>query len=448
LIDAALNDPELRSAHVGLFAIDTNGTTIYQRNADDDFVPASTFKLIVGSVALSRLGPSFAFTTTVEAVGPISSGTLNGDLVLRGGGDAQLSVADLQQAAAAVHAAGISHVTGDLVADSSYLSAPRYPGGWMVDDLPYEYAAVPSALSLELNVAHVRVRAGADAGAPAELVTSQTGNAFTIANRAVTGSRGSEDTTDIERPWNVPTEIDVTGSYPFGAALSDDLEPAVPNPPAYASGIFRDALASHGVTLDGGVRFSAASGGTPVWQHRSEPLRVLLGDFLRPSVNLIGEQLLETLGAASSSANHDDRAAGISVETGWLRSIGIDPRTVTVADGSGLSAYDRITPRDEVSILSAGWHGRYRTILLASLPVAGRSGTLAGDFTAPPLAGAIVAKTGTTNHARLLAGYARRTDGGTTIFALSIENWMDDRPEADTALNRVRAAVLRALVAG
>jgi D-alanyl-D-alanine carboxypeptidase len=98
--------------------------------------------------------------------------------------------------------------------------------------------------------------------------------------------------------------------------------------------------------------------------------------------------------------------------------------------------------------LSAGWHGRYRTILLASLPVAGRSGTLAGDFTAPPLAGAIVAKTGTTNHARLLAGYARRTDGGTTIFALSIENWMDDRPRADAALNRVRAAVLRALVAG
>jgi D-alanyl-D-alanine carboxypeptidase/D-alanyl-D-alanine-endopeptidase (penicillin-binding protein 4) len=172
----------------------------------------------------------------------------------------------------------------------------------------------------------------------------------------------------------------------------------------------------------------------------------MLGDFWRPSVNLIGETLLETLGA-TPSAHDDDRAMGITLEKDWLRSIGIDPRTVTIADGSGLSAYDRITPRDLVAILSAGWRGRYRTTILASLPVSGRSGTLANDFTEAPLAGAIVAKTGTTNHARLLAGYAHRSDGGTTIFALTIENWMDDRPQAGAALNRVRAAVLRALVA-
>jgi len=175
----------------------------------------------------------------------------------------------------------------------------------------------------------------------------------------------------------------------------------------------------------------------------------MLGDFWRPSVNLIGEQLLEALGVASSPAAHgDDRAAGILVETAWLRSIGIDPRTVTIADGSGLSAYDRITPRALVTILASGWHGRYRTTLLAALPVSGRSGTLVNDFTSPPLAGAIVAKTGTTNHARLLAGYARRPDGSATIFALMIENWMDDRPDADARLNRVRETILRALTGG
>jgi D-alanyl-D-alanine carboxypeptidase/D-alanyl-D-alanine-endopeptidase (penicillin-binding protein 4) len=382
-------------------------------------------------------------------VGPISNGTLDGDLVLRGGGDAQLSVADLQQAAAAVRASGVTTVTGDLVADSAYFSAPRYPGGWMVDDLPYEYAAVPSALSLELNVAHVRMRPGSDPGDQPTLSIGPTGEAFTIANHATTGPRGSDDTTDLSRPWNIPTEIDVTGSYPLGAGLSDDFEAAVPDPPAYAAGVFRDALATRGVTIAGGVRFGQAPGGTQVWQHRSEPLCALLADFWRPSINLIGEQLLETIGAASSPATRsDDRAAGISVETAWLRATGIDPRTVTIADGSGLSAYDRVTPRDLVAILSAGWHGRYRSTLLASLPVSGRSGTLANDFASAPLAGNIVAKTGTTNHARLLAGYARRADGGTTIFALSIENWMDDGPHADAALNRVRAAILRALVAG
>jgi PBP4 family serine-type D-alanyl-D-alanine carboxypeptidase len=428
--------------------MDASGATVYSRDPDDDFVPASTFKLIVGSVALSKLGPAFTFGTSVEAVGPVNGGTLNGDLVLRGGGDAQLSIADLQNAAVAVRAAGIVHVTGDIVADASYFSAPRYPGGWMIDDLPYEYAAVPSALSLERNIAHVRVRPGAAAGAAAQLSIAPAVNAFTIVDRAVTGARGSDDTTDLDRPWNLPTEIDVTGSYPLGAPLSDDLEPAVPDPPSYAAAVFHDALVARGIAIDGAVRFTPSPGGTRVWQHRSEPLRSMLGDFWRPSVNLIGEQLLEALGLASSPTAHvDDRAAGITVENDWLRSIGVDPRTLTIADGSGLSGYDRVTPRGLVSILAAGWHGRYRTIVLGSLPVSGRSGTLASDFTSAPLAGAIVAKTGTTNHARLLAGYARRPDGSTTIFALMIENWMDDRPDAGARLNRVRETILRALTA-
>ncbi|HEY1681697.1 MAG TPA: D-alanyl-D-alanine carboxypeptidase/D-alanyl-D-alanine-endopeptidase [Candidatus Tumulicola sp.] len=448
-MDVALSSTELRGAHVGLLAVDTSGATVYARDPDDDFVPASTFKLIVGSAALSKLGPAFTFGTSVDAIGPVTSGTLNGDLVLRGGGDAQLSVADLQSAATAVRAAGIVHVTGDVVADASYFSAPRFPGGWMIDDLPYEYAAVPSALSLERNIAHVRVRPGSATGDPAQLSIAPAVNAFTIVNRAVTGARGSDDTTDLDRPWNVPSEIDVTGSYPLGAPLSDDLEPAVPDPPSYAAAVFRDALVARGIAIDGAVRFTSAPGGTHLWQHRSEPLRTMLGDFWRPSVNLIGEQLLEALGVASPATAHlDDRAAGIAVETAWLRSIGIDPRTLTIADGSGLSAYDRITPRALVAILSAGWHGRYRTTILAALPVSGRSGTLVNDFTSAPLAGAIVAKTGTTNHARLLAGYARRPDGSTTIFALMIENWMDDRPDANALLNRVRQTVLRALTGG
>ncbi|MEO8789042.1 MAG: D-alanyl-D-alanine carboxypeptidase, partial [Candidatus Tumulicola sp.] len=114
-IDVALSSTELRGAHVGLLAVDTSGDTVYARDPDDDFVPASTFKLIVGSVALSKMGPAFTFGTSVDAVGPVTSGTLNGDLVLRGGGDAQLSIADLQNAATAVRAAGIVHVTGDIV---------------------------------------------------------------------------------------------------------------------------------------------------------------------------------------------------------------------------------------------------------------------------------------------------------------------------------------------
>ncbi|HEY5426748.1 MAG TPA: D-alanyl-D-alanine carboxypeptidase/D-alanyl-D-alanine-endopeptidase [Candidatus Tumulicola sp.] len=454
-IDAALATKTLAGAHVGVLAVDAaSGAVLYARNPDDDFVPASTLKLVVGSAAIARLGVSFRFTTTVASAGSIANGTLQGDLYLRGGGDAQLSLEDLDAAAAAVTAAGLRHVSGAVVGDATRYDAPRYPPGWSIDDIPYEYAAVPSALGLGLNVAHVRVRAGDALGEPTVVQASPQSSAFTIDNATVTGARGSADTTDLARPWDRPQTIRVFGSYPIGAPLSDDLEPAVPDPAAYATDVFVRSLAARGVTIDGGTRLGATpAGATMLWMHRSKPLAGILRDFWPPSTNLIGEQLLEELGAQASAhaiaggaRGADTRERGISNETRWLASVGVDPATLTVVDGSGLSEYDRVTPCALVAILTADWRGPQRETVMAALPIAGISGTLRSTFARPPLQGAIYAKTGTTNHARLLAGYARTQRGRTVIFALMVNDWMDASGDAQKSLDAARAAVLEALV--
>jgi D-alanyl-D-alanine carboxypeptidase len=63
---AALAAPVLSGAHVGLLAVDADtGAPIAAYNADDSFVPASTMKLLVGSAALARLDPSFAYVTSL-----------------------------------------------------------------------------------------------------------------------------------------------------------------------------------------------------------------------------------------------------------------------------------------------------------------------------------------------------------------------------------------------
>ena len=63
-----------------------------------------------------------------------------------------------------------------------------------------------------------------------------------------------------------------------------------------------------------------------------------------------------------------DRATegGITYEKTWLQSIGVDPATVTLADGCGMSQYDRITPRDLVAILQHDWNGPHRDLVLDS----------------------------------------------------------------------------------
>ena len=160
-VDAALEAPALRGAYVGLLAIDTvRGTMLYSRNADDAFTPGSTFKLLVGSAALQNLGPDFRFVTTLASDAPPKDGVLSGNLYLHGGGNAHLSAADLHAAALAAFSRRHSARRWRDVVDASHYDAQSFAPGWTVDDLPYEYGALVSALELEDGVVHVYVSPG------------------------------------------------------------------------------------------------------------------------------------------------------------------------------------------------------------------------------------------------------------------------------------------------
>jgi D-alanyl-D-alanine carboxypeptidase/D-alanyl-D-alanine-endopeptidase (penicillin-binding protein 4) len=443
-IDAALAAPTLRGAHVGLLAVDADsGDVLYERNSSAAFTPASTFKLLVGSAALARLGPAFTFVTEVDA----SENTL----VLRGGGDARLSAHDVGLAAQAVAATGAKHFD-TLIGDATRYDAERYPGGWSVDDLPYDYAAIPSALSLEENVVHAAVAPGDAVGSATGLVTAPVTDVVTIKNGTTTGAQGSEDTTDVVRPWDQPTTIQLVGSIPLGVKISDDLAPAVPDPPAYALDVFRLDLIQDGIDIGTTTQTleTPPPATTTIWKHSSEPLSKTLGLFWQPSDNLVAEQLLLELGASSPSAATErakigTRASGYKVEQTWLQSIGIDPHTVTIFDGSGLSEYDRITPNALIAILKYDWAGANRQIVLDALPLAGVRGTLKSSFIGTALAGNVYAKTGTINHTRTLAGYLKTPHHGTIAFALMINDWMDASPDASESITKLQASVLEAL---
>jgi D-alanyl-D-alanine carboxypeptidase/D-alanyl-D-alanine-endopeptidase (penicillin-binding protein 4) len=443
-IDTALAAATLNGAHVGVLAVDAGtGEVLYDRNAGDAFTPASTFKLLVGSAALARLGPAFTFVTEVDA----SENTL----VLRGGGDARLSAQDVGMAAQAVAATGAKHFDS-LVGDATRYYAERYPGGWSIDDLPYDYAAIPSALSLEENVVHAGVAPGDAAGSSTALFTVPVTGVITIKNTTTTGARGSEDTTDVVRPWDQPEVIQLVGSVPLGVKVSDDLKPAVPDPPAYALDVFRLDLIQDGIDIGTSTQaqYARPPATTTIWKHASEPLSKTLGLMWQPSDNLIAEQLLLELGASSPTAATErakigTRGSGYKVEQAWLQSIGVDPHTVTIFDGSGLSEYDRITPNALVAILKFDWASANRRIVLDALPVAGVRGTLKSSFGGTPLAGNVFAKTGTINHARTLAGYLMTPHHGTVAFALMINDWMDASPNASELAAKAQAAVLEAL---
>jgi D-alanyl-D-alanine carboxypeptidase/D-alanyl-D-alanine-endopeptidase (penicillin-binding protein 4) len=449
-VDAALEASALRGAYVGVLAIDTvRGTVLYSRNADDEFTPGSNFKLLVGSAALQYLGPGFRFVTTLSSDVPRKDGVVSGNLYLHGGGDAHLSAADLRAAALAAFWTGIRHVDGAVIVDASHDDAQGFSPGWTVDDLPYEYGALVSALELEDGVVHVYVSPGAVVGAPVKLRVEPPSGAFTVENRAVTGVAHSQDSTDVVRPLDSPQRIEIVGSYPAGVPESDDLEPSVPDPELYAGDVLLRALGDAGITVAGGVRDGVAPRSAHVfWRLESAAMPQLLSEFWLPSDNLMGELLLKELGAARAG-EPGSFANGIAVEREYLRSIGVDPSTLSITDGSGHSAYDRITPRDIVTILQSDWNGAQRSIVVDALPEAGVRGTLKDAFPGTLLDGKVFAKTGTHRHARTLSGFLQTDDHGPVTFSLLVNDWLgDDRPGGSPQLREAQAALLSAFLRG
>lgn len=446
-IDDALKTPALRGAHIGLVARDTvRGTVLYARNRDDEFIPASNFKLLVGSAALEELGTNFVFTTSVLADVPPQNGTIDGNIYLRGGGDALLSAADLDAAAAQIAAAGVSRITGSLITDVAHDDRQRWGFGWSWDDLPYAYAPVVSALELEDGVVHVTVSPGSKIGEPAVLQINPQSVAYRIVNRVVTGSARSEDRVDIVRPWDAPTTVEIVGQYPLGAPASDDIAPSVPDPESYAGDVFSHALTAHGVLVAGDVHDGTLPGGArTIWSHVSDTMPKLLADCWLPSDNLVAELLLKELGVSAGGEPGSD-AAGRRVEERYLQSIGIDAHTLTIADGSGLSSYDRVTPDDLVVILQHDWNAPYRDAVIDALPLAGVRGTLREQFVGTAAENTVFAKTGSMNHVRTISGYVQTKTHGPVTFSFLINGWMGERqPSGEQQLAAVRAAILSAI---
>jgi D-alanyl-D-alanine carboxypeptidase/D-alanyl-D-alanine-endopeptidase (penicillin-binding protein 4) len=110
-------------------------------------------------------------------------------------------------------------------------------------------------------------------------------------------------------------------------------------------------------------------------------------------------------------------------------------------DGSGLSRADRRTAREWRQLLEAAtsqpWGARFRD----SLPLAGRSGTLAGRFRGTPAEGNVRAKTGTIIGGRSLAGYLTTAGGRPAVFAIVVngDGWRASQPAIDRLVTTLAA---------
>jgi D-alanyl-D-alanine carboxypeptidase len=188
-IDALLHVEWLRYGYCGVVVRDLQtGETLYTRDAERVLIPASNMKLLVSAAALHRLGPDYRFRTRVWMRGTLlPDGTLQGDLILQGLGDATLEMRGLETLAQQVRQAGVQRVQGYLLYDDSWLDAERYGFGWSSDDEPFGYQAQMSALCAERNAVRLYAKPATQVGQPAQLRLEPATDYVALVNRTRTG---------------------------------------------------------------------------------------------------------------------------------------------------------------------------------------------------------------------------------------------------------------------
>ena len=154
-IDSVLQDALFTSAHLGIKVVAVKtGEVLYAKNAHKFHHPASTMKLITAAAALTKLGSTFRFETTLYA-DAIVNGRVAGNVYLNGKADPVLQEGDLEKMVIALRDAGVQSVFGGIVVDETYLDAVREGPGWMWDDKPLRL----SALSLRVGTVEDRALA-------------------------------------------------------------------------------------------------------------------------------------------------------------------------------------------------------------------------------------------------------------------------------------------------
>jgi D-alanyl-D-alanine carboxypeptidase/D-alanyl-D-alanine-endopeptidase (penicillin-binding protein 4) len=446
-IDATISASPLEAA---TWSVDVRSLarhdTLYELNARKLLIPSSNMKIVTLAAAGERLGWDFTFETKVSALGNVSAGVLNGDLLVIGSGDPTIEnwAGDanvlFKQWADEIKAAGIQAVSGRLVGDDRAFADEGIGSGWAWDDLDRSYATPVGALQFNENTAQIRVAPGTAVGTDAIVTSEQRSAGLVIRNLAKTSPRSSAVAISTARRPGTNT-LDVRGTVSLGTRPFV-RNVSVVNPTMYFVNELRDALIADGVEIRGpAVDVSdipnppASARATPVVVHRSPPLSELAGTMMRLSQNLYAETLLRALGVWAGTPS---TAGGVAAVRKAMSDWGIPESGYSQADGSGLSPYNLASADALAAILAhVDADPRLRDPFRNALPAAGRDGTLENRMKGTPAQGNARAKTGSLTNARSLSGYVTSAEGEPLEFSIIVNNYGVPAEFADKAIDTI-----------
>ncbi len=349
-------------------AVAVDGRHVTGANEATPVIPASNQKLVTAAVALDVLGADYRYVTRVTGP-PAVDGVIDGDVYLVGGGDPLLTASDF----------------------------------------PLDRDPEPA-----FNVTSLDALADAFVAA-----------GITRVNGSLIGDGTRYDDEFFVDGWG--DDVKVVEAGPYDALLVNDSRTVgrtavQPDPNEAAARELVRLLQARGIRVGNGWASGLADpAAAEIASVQSAPLDAVVAEMLTNSDDNTAEMMLKEIGFASTGEG--TRAAGLNAVDQRLRTWGVPMDGVRPIDGSGLSVDNRTTCAAMLAVLQHAEDGP----VAAGLPVAGRTGTLVGEFVGTSVEGRLIAKTGTLGNppengdppaAKALAGYLPASNGDTVEFVL------------------------------
>jgi len=366
-----------------------DGELIFGNNQNVGVAPASTLKTITSATAFALLGEDFTFKTEIAYTGEIIDGVLNGDLLIKGGGDPTLGNSRWDQTKKtqilnkilfSLQQKGIKSINGKVVAEVSDWDTQSLPIGWVWEDIGNYYGAGTSQLCWGENLFELSFTPGKVAGSEVKINNLNEVYPFlNISNELKTGENGSGDNVfAYSAPYT--SEIFLRGTY--GKDLRKEIGVSLPDPALAMAYDVANFLVKNGYQTNPSAAAKTSQKQKdlkPLVTITSPPLKEIIYWLNKKSINLFAEQLVRTIGWKFGK-NASITEGVIATQKFWAAK-GIDLASLNIVDGSGLSPQNRVTSLTMANILYQAKKENWFDVYFNSLPIYNnmhmKSGTIA-----------------------------------------------------------------------
>lgn len=409
-----MTDPQMRYAIAGISVVNSeSGQTLFEYNGNIGLAPASCQKLVTSATALELLGINYRYKTEIGYDGEIKDGKLMGNLHIKGYGDPTLGswrytgtsdTSIIKQWQKKIQDLRIKKIEGQIMVYADQWETASVPGGWPWDDMGNYYGAGAYGLNWRENQYDLVLKSGPNPGDKVMIVKMiPVLHNMIFTNELVAGKKGSGDNAYIySAPYN--DRAFIRGTIP-PAQSSFTISGSMTHP-GMQLGYTLAAALTDGTGKQPGVREQSTKKSIqPIHVHYSPVLDSINYWFMRKSVNLYGETLVKTLAFEKNRKGATED--GLEIMKDFWKTKGIDPASLRMIDGSGLSPQNRVTANSLVKVLQYARSRSWFTQYMAAFP----------EYNKMKL------KSGTIGGSKGFAGYHTSKEGITYTVAFIVNNY-------------------------